>query len=75
MGISRMGNFWRNHRFGIVYGALLVAFTIYALLDVFLVAHPYEKTKATQQINDSSNSEGGSDNKTGRIITETEYKI
>jgi exopolysaccharide biosynthesis protein len=69
-----MGNFWRNHRFGIVYGALLVAFTIYALLDVFLVAHPYEKTKATQQINDSSNSEGGNDNKTGKIITEAEYK-
>ena len=40
-----MGKFWRNHRFGIIYGVLLAAFTIYALLDVFLITHRYKTLK------------------------------
>lgn len=71
-----MGNFWRNHRFGIIYGVLLVAFTTYALLDVFLIAHRYETLENKQQINDRSNTGGknNNNNTTEKKITETEYK-
>ncbi len=76
-----MGKFWRNHRFGIIYGVLLAAFTIYALLDVFLITHRYKTLENPQQINDRNmkdrdiNDRNMNDGNTNeKKITETEYK-
>jgi len=66
-----MGKFWRNHRFGIIYGVLLAAFTTYALLDVFVITHRYKSFDNTQQINDRNMNDK---NVTEKKITETEYK-
>lgn len=35
---------WKEHRFLLVYIAVLIAFTIYALLDVFVLPHSYMET-------------------------------
>ncbi|HHW46843.1 MAG TPA: phosphodiester glycosidase family protein [Clostridiales bacterium] len=65
-----MGILFRKRGFSIIYGLLLVAFTTYALLDVFLIPHRKQKVEDTQQIN------GYSDNNSSsfKIVTETEYR-
>jgi len=66
-----MGNFWRNHRFGIIYGLLLVAFTTYALLDVFLITRRYEVVENTQEIsyrNNNINNKNGNTSDGSNIV-------
>lgn len=68
-----MGNFWRKHRFGIIFGVLLVAFTIYALSDVFLIPYRHQRVEDVQQM-DINNSNNSAAYKAYKIITETEYR-
>lgn len=64
--------FWKKHSFGIIYGFILVGFTVYAALDVFVIPHPqavvevpvsdyynsYSEVEQTAVINNSSSDKG-----------------
>ena len=43
-----MSNFWKSHKLGIIYCALLVAFTVYVGLDTFVIPHRIEVVDDSQ---------------------------
>ena len=76
-----MRNVWNDHRFAIIYGIVIIVFTAYGLLDVFVISHPYETANTASEVIDSSENKAiyneasnSSYNTTTDITnTETEY--
>jgi len=52
-----MRNLLSSRRFGMIYGFLLVAFTVYLLLDVFVIAHRYDQVEQIEQIGKAGESQ------------------
>lgn len=63
-----MKNIFDKNIFGIVYGVILIAFTAYALLDVFVIPHSYKI--ADDSVSDNSVSTNVADLKPLKLVSE-----
>ena len=62
---------FKKHRFAIVYGFLLIAFTVYILLDTFVKSEVYT---VVSEVNNTSTSVFQSSNKESVVSNSKEYK-
>jgi len=57
-----MRNLLSSRLFGMIYGFLLVAFTLYLLLDVFVIAHRYDQVEPIEKIGQARQSQQDANN-------------